>query len=61
MSKSHGSRIPTHARQVSTAPRHMGTLIVTRFAVEAATSAPAGAELESLQVLLGCWCLVDLP
>ena len=39
--RTHGSRVPTHARQMRTAPRRTITFISTRPAARAATTAPA--------------------
>ena len=40
-SRTHGSRVHTHARQMRTSPGHMGTSNFTRLAAGAATTAPA--------------------
>ena len=41
LTRTNGSRILTHARQMRTMPRHMSTFIFTRPAAGAATATPA--------------------
>ena len=40
LSKTHGSRVHTHARQMRTALKHMSTFIFTRTAAGVATATP---------------------